>query len=400
MEPWEEQLDFDDDEDDAVLHLPSFSLRRCNHRASSSSLNPQPKPNSSSSPALIPGPAGAVQAAMHRRSQNSSGEPIQTQEVIRKAIEKGHEEDDDFTADSWLCALELAGGGGGARTPLGSIKKGLDTHRVAKVVAMIKSCTPNGLGDLMLTLKDPTGTVGATIHRRAISEGEFGKSISVGAVLVLQKVAVFSPSRSVCYLNVTLNNIVKVISKDSGSLATEDFPISSVNTPAPISEVSKMLRPPQETILPAQGSTQRIMNYLRQNSELIGSENTEKHNATGHTAPEIIFSGHAHSGSQFAAVEMKSSMVEKAMPNGITKMLVREDIMDTEQVTGIAEELRMAEEGTSSSISRCISGSANTVKIPDNHGRITGAKRHRQPLSLTTSVPDYTEEQLNLFDFD
>ena len=107
---------------------------------------------------------------------------------------------------------------------------------------------------LKFWLQDPTGTIGATIHRRAISEGEFGKRISVGAVLVLQKVgvshlllefhitlnadfpllscdletsvtisnvgmtneclfyqvAVFSPSRSACYLNVTLNNIVKV----------------------------------------------------------------------------------------------------------------------------------------------------------------------------------------------
>ncbi|KAM5570415.1 hypothetical protein ABKV19_011192 [Rosa sericea] len=392
MEPWEENLDVDDD----VSELPSFSLRPCNH-SSSPSLNPQPKP-SSPSPALIPGPAGAVQAAMHRRSQTSSSdEPIPTQEFIRRVFENGDEEDDDFAADSWLRALDSEGGGG-SRTSLGSIKKGLGTHRVAKVVAMIKSCTPNGLGDLMLTLKDPTGTIGASIHRKALSEGEFGKSISVGAVLVLQKVAMFSPSQSACYLNVTLNNIVKVISKDSGPLATQDFPISSVNIPAPISEISKMLPMPQEKFRPSQESTQRIMKYLRQNSKVIGSENTEKHMETGHTARGRIFSGHVHSGSQSAAVEIEPSLVEKAMPNGITKMSVREDIID--QVTGVAEELRMAEEDNSSSISQPISGSANSTEIPDSHGRITGAKRPRQPLSLTTSLPDYTEEQLDLFDFD
>ncbi|KAL6181432.1 hypothetical protein ACLB2K_048087 [Fragaria x ananassa] len=242
--------------------------------------------------------------------------------------------------------------------------------------------------------------VGATIHRKALSEGEFGKSISVGAVLVLQKVAVFSPSRSACYLNVTLNNIVKVISKDSGLLATKEFPISPVNTPAPISaESSKTLRMAQETSLPAQ-STQRIMKYLRQNTNVTGSENTEKHMEAGHTAPGRILSGHAHSASQYAAVEMEPSLVEMAIPNGINKMSVREDVIDSEHLTGVAEELRMAEEDNSSSISQCISGSANSTEIPDNHGRITGAKRPRQPLSLTTALPDYTEEQLNQFDFD
>lgn len=41
---------------------------------------------------------------------------------------------------------------------------------------------------LKFWLQDPTGTIGASIHSKALSEGEFGKSISVGAVLVLQKV--------------------------------------------------------------------------------------------------------------------------------------------------------------------------------------------------------------------
>lgn len=181
-------------------------------------------------------------------------------------------------------------------------------------------------------------------------------------------------------------------------------------------ESSKMLRLRPEKFLPSQESTQRIMNYLRQNSMVIGSEhNTEKHMETGHTAPGRSFS-------HFAAVEKEPSLVEKAMPDGVTKMSVREDITE---VTGIAEELtmaerdkssnitqptvvaeklklgrRVAEENDRSSISQPTIGSPDSVEIPDNHGRITGAKRPRQPLSLTTSLPDYTEEQLNLFDFD
>lgn len=39
-----------------------------------------------------------------------------------------------------------------------------------------------------LWYQDPTGTIDASIHHGVISEGNFGKDISVGAVLILQKV--------------------------------------------------------------------------------------------------------------------------------------------------------------------------------------------------------------------
>ncbi|PNX77108.1 hypothetical protein L195_g034511, partial [Trifolium pratense] len=102
-------------------------------------------------------------------------------------------------------------------THLSSIKKNLNGQgRVPGIVAVIKSCTPNGFGDMTVTLKDPTATIGASIHRKVFTKVEFGKDITVGSVLVLQKVAVFSPNGSTCYLNITLSNIVKVFSKDSG----------------------------------------------------------------------------------------------------------------------------------------------------------------------------------------
>ena len=62
----------------------------------------------------------------------------------------------------------------------------------------------------MVTLKDPTRTISARVHHKAASDGEFGKDITVGSVVVLQKVAVFAPTRSTCYLNITLRNILKV----------------------------------------------------------------------------------------------------------------------------------------------------------------------------------------------
>lgn len=100
-------------------------------------------------------------------------------------------------------------------TPLNSIKKHLNGEgKVPSIVAVIKSCTPNGFGDMTVTLKvlfysffnsiqfnmlliqefefqDPTGSIGASIHRKVFTEGGFGKDITVGSVLLLQKVLNF-----------------------------------------------------------------------------------------------------------------------------------------------------------------------------------------------------------------
>ncbi|XP_057443875.1 uncharacterized protein LOC130736032 [Lotus japonicus] len=164
---------------------------------------------SSSSRPLIPGPAGAVQAAMiHRRSTDDKPN-ISTQQFVRQVLQDGHNIDPDFQSNAWLSTLQL----NGSATPLGAI-----THHhegVDHVLAVIKSYNPNGFGDATVTLKDPTSTVGASIHHKVFTESVFAKDITVGSVLLLQKVAVFSPRKSTCYLNITLSNVVKVFPKDS-----------------------------------------------------------------------------------------------------------------------------------------------------------------------------------------
>ncbi|KAK6921290.1 Homologous recombination OB-fold protein [Dillenia turbinata] len=235
--PWEEALDIDDsDLSPTPLPLSLSVLRPCRqrlHHQTQVSLPPPqnqnpPHPLSSSSFScrLIPGPAGAVQAAMHRRRNFNSGNfpfrtdnntncnnPISTQEYFRR-IDYDSARDDDFTSNSWVLANDFVRSqckvdGVSSSTPLDSVKKCPASDRVPLVVAIIQSSTPNGLGDLMITLKDPTGTIGATIHRKVLSQEEFAKDISVGAVMILQKVATFSPSRTAHYLNITLNNVIK-----------------------------------------------------------------------------------------------------------------------------------------------------------------------------------------------
>lgn len=113
-------------------------VRRCKRQGSTSS----------SSRPLIPGPAGAVQAAMYGRRSNPNTLLIPTQEFVRRALEdRSTETDPDFNSNAWLTALQLVE----SATPLGTITTNVE--RVESVVAVIKSCTPNGFGDAKVTLK-------------------------------------------------------------------------------------------------------------------------------------------------------------------------------------------------------------------------------------------------------
>nr|GEX77971.1 retrovirus-related Pol polyprotein from transposon TNT 1-94 [Tanacetum cinerariifolium] len=79
-----------------------------------------------------------------------------------------------------------------------------------KVVIVIKSCVPNELDDLIVTLKR---FVWYTY--KVLTEGGYGKAITVGAILILHNIFMFSPKPSGHYLNITLRNIVMVFPRDS-----------------------------------------------------------------------------------------------------------------------------------------------------------------------------------------
>lgn len=113
-EPWE-ALDIDDSDTPFLRPCKRHNqdLPILSQSSSSPSQSQQPKP-SPPSPPLIPGPAGAVQAAMHRRARKDwsfagDEDPIPTQEYIRKVLENGDvcDDDDDFTSNPWLSALDF-----------------------------------------------------------------------------------------------------------------------------------------------------------------------------------------------------------------------------------------------------------------------------------------------------
>ncbi|KAF3437178.1 hypothetical protein FNV43_RR19931 [Rhamnella rubrinervis] len=371
MEPWE-ALDVDDSD------VPSLLLRPCKrHRLSSpsqpfrSSSSPS-KPSSSSSPRLIPGPAGTAQAAMQRRVRNDNNfsgvrdeDPIPTQELIRRVLQNGDDQDDDFTNNPWLSALELVREQGMDRMvdgnsvmpgkALGSIKDGLETDKVDQVVAIIKSCTPNGLGDLMVTLKDLTGTMDASIHRKVLSDEKgFGKDVSVGAALILKKVAVFSPSRSTHYLNVTLSNVVKVISKESGPALKHNFPVAENTERSKTSQVLQEIMP--------QESNEGIMDSLRENFNLRGTaDNDGVTSKTSRMPQETI--------SRERTEEILNSLREKLKSRGSTQ-----DERASSKTSQAPQEI-MSQERTENSVSekskfieraRSDSAMEGNEKVPDN----------------------------------
>lgn len=114
--PWEAlDIDLDDEEENhssssSSSHSHSLLpiLQRCSQTLTTKSQSQsQTSKLKSSSPPLIPGPAGELQSAMHHRRRTQE-ELVPTQEFIRRVVENPHRHDDhDFSTNPWLCALDF-----------------------------------------------------------------------------------------------------------------------------------------------------------------------------------------------------------------------------------------------------------------------------------------------------
>ncbi|GKB99518.1 hypothetical protein Tco_0985655, partial [Tanacetum coccineum] len=122
---------------------------------------------------IIPCPASIVQTVkLHKIIDTRKGgdESVMSTQEFRKVIEDVGK-DEDFMRASWLSVFEYVNVDGGIVTGcFGDVKKFLKNGKFKKVVAIIKSCTPNALGDLTVTLKDLSGTISGTIHYKVLTE--------------------------------------------------------------------------------------------------------------------------------------------------------------------------------------------------------------------------------------
>ncbi|PWA62727.1 hypothetical protein CTI12_AA356600 [Artemisia annua] len=193
---WEQLLDIDDSD----LQLTPV-LRPCNRHVRdiiTTTQNADVDNLEENKPVrIIPGPAGIFQASKLRKQldihEGGVESVLSTQEYIKKIV-KDVGEDEDFNRGPWLRSIEYVKKNGGIVSGcLGDIKQHLNKGKLEQVIAIVKSCTPNVLGDLTVILKDLSGTIGGSIHHKIIDEGgpSYGKDITVGAVLILANVSVF-----------------------------------------------------------------------------------------------------------------------------------------------------------------------------------------------------------------
>nr|GEV24535.1 hypothetical protein [Tanacetum cinerariifolium] len=199
-DPWEYSLDIDDYD----LHLTHISR-------SSSSAHVEPSPYTPNPVTIIPVPAGVVQlsnsicvepssstpnpvkiipglAGLVQRAKllkenvfilYSDGALMSTQEYMQKIV-KDVGEDADFNNGAWVSATNYVNDFGGTVTAyLGDIDNFLKKEKLEQVVAIVKSCSLNALGDLNVTLKDLLGTVHETIHYKVLDVGSYEKDITV-----------------------------------------------------------------------------------------------------------------------------------------------------------------------------------------------------------------------------
>nr|GEV26023.1 hypothetical protein [Tanacetum cinerariifolium] len=116
----------------------------------------------------------------------------------------------------WVSATNYVNTFGGTVTGcLGDVNNFLKNGKLKLVVGIVKSCSPNMLGDLNVTMKDLSGTIPGTIHHKVIGKGGYRKDITVGAAMILTNVFVFSPTPSKHYLIITMRNLVDIFCKDT-----------------------------------------------------------------------------------------------------------------------------------------------------------------------------------------
>nr|GEU67612.1 hypothetical protein [Tanacetum cinerariifolium] len=184
-----DQCELSLDIDDSDLHLTPV-LRP------SSSTRVEPPPSTPNPIRIIPGPACIVQAAKLLKQRDIllglDVAVMSTQEYMKKVVEDVGE-DDDFKGETWVSATDYVNANGGNVTRcLRDIKNFLKNGKLDQVVAIVKSCSPNAIGDLTVTMKDLSDTIHGTLHYKVIGDSGYGKDITVGAALI----PVFSPKPS------------------------------------------------------------------------------------------------------------------------------------------------------------------------------------------------------------
>ncbi|GKD50506.1 hypothetical protein Tco_1279482, partial [Tanacetum coccineum] len=107
---------------------------------------------------IILGPAGVVQAGKLIKQRDIllglDGTVMSIQVYMKKVVEDMGE-DKDFKSGPWVSATDYVNANGGTVNEcLGDVKNFLKNGKLDQIVAIVKSCSPNMIGDLIVTMKD------------------------------------------------------------------------------------------------------------------------------------------------------------------------------------------------------------------------------------------------------
>ncbi|QCD98627.1 hypothetical protein DEO72_LG6g3349 [Vigna unguiculata] len=121
--------------------------------------------------------------------------------------------------------------------------------------------------------QDPTGTVWANVHRKVLLHPEYGTHLTVGAVLLLNTVATFGHRHQICYLNITVRNIVKIFKADICE-PTDELVQATIK---PVIEPHPSLDPKVQEILKkfVNPSTQSVPDIGETSSNIEPSQNVD-----------------------------------------------------------------------------------------------------------------------------
>ncbi|GJV19688.1 hypothetical protein Tco_1368708 [Tanacetum coccineum] len=194
---WEYSLDIDDSD----LHLTPVVH-------SSSRTHVEPSPYTTNPVTIIPGPSGVVQLSSSTRVEPSTStlNPVRIIPGPAGLVQRARLlKENVFILDSDEALMST-------QQYMDKVVKDTlilsEKGKIEQVLfGIVKSCSPNMIGDLNVTLKDLSGTLPGTIHRKVIGGGGYKKDITVGAAIILNNVSVFTPKPSKHYLNITMRNI-------------------------------------------------------------------------------------------------------------------------------------------------------------------------------------------------
>eukprot|EP00112_Aurelia_sp_Birch-Aquarium-sp1_P005332 Seg1603.6_Seg1603.8 transcript_id=Seg1603.6_Seg1603.8/GoldUCD/mRNA.D3Y31 product="putative protein C17orf53-like" protein_id=Seg1603.6_Seg1603.8/GoldUCD/D3Y31 len=175
----------------------------------------------------FPGPAGLLPKLstpsgldkVETPKHNSLKKRILTPKVIHSPVMLSGKDDGDFKKPFWLGLQKQAIGkfkGLVYHTISMVLRKShlnqLNKGKVPLMCALIKAFTVNG-SDASIILKDPTGEIQGTIHKRVLDHYQAG--LCPGSGLILKQVSIFSPSARKHYVNITPSNIMLLLPAES-----------------------------------------------------------------------------------------------------------------------------------------------------------------------------------------